>query len=77
MELEQAILKLIGRKDYTPLNVPQLLARLGLQPNQQQELQQSLRKLERSGQITRTTSGCLRLPRPKIRSAGAGAGEAE
>src|SRR2546426_541716 len=52
--MEQAILKLLGRKDYTPLNVPQLLSRLGLRPNQQQQLQHALRNLERSGQIART-----------------------
>src|SRR5207253_10138587 len=52
--MEEAILKLFGRKDYTPLNIPQLLQQLGLRPNQQQELQQVLRRLERSGQITRT-----------------------
>ncbi len=52
--MEEAILRLLGRKDYTPGNVPQLLSALGLKPNQQQELQRSLRELERSGQITRT-----------------------
>jgi len=52
--MEEAILKLMGRKDYTPLNVPELLRRLGLPPNQQQTLQDSLRELERSGQIART-----------------------
>ncbi len=52
--MEEAILKLLSQKDYTPLNVPQLLAALGFRPNQQQELQHFLRELERSGQITRT-----------------------
>ena len=52
--MEEAILKLLGRKDYAPLNVPQLLKALGLQPNQQQELQRSLQALERCGEITRT-----------------------
>lgn len=52
--MESAILKLLSRKDYTPLNVPELLERLGLRPNQQQEIQQNLRELERRGEITRT-----------------------
>src|SRR5690242_6811398 len=52
--MEEAILKLLGRKDYSPLNVPELLGGLGLLPNQQQELQHALRELERSGQTTRT-----------------------
>src|SRR2546423_14477438 len=52
--MEETILKLLGRKDYVPLNVPELLRALGLAPNQQQELQKSLRELERSGRITRT-----------------------
>jgi len=52
--MEETILKLLGRKDYAPLNIPELLRRLGLPPNQQQALQHALRELERSGQITRT-----------------------
>jgi len=52
--MEEKILELLGRKDYAPSNIPELLNRLGLRPNQQQELQQVLRELERSGQITRT-----------------------
>ena len=52
--MEDAILKLLSRGDYAPLNVPQLLTALGLRPNHQQELQGNLRELERSGQITRT-----------------------
>src|SRR5437667_4139259 len=52
--MEQKILSLLGRKDYAPLNIPELLRRLGLAPNRQQQLQQALRELERSGQITRT-----------------------
>jgi ribonuclease R len=51
--MEDQILKLFGRKDYVPLNVPELLRHLGLPPNQQQELQRVLRALERSGRIAR------------------------
>ncbi len=51
--MEEKILQLFGRKDYTPLNIPQLLQRLRLRPNQQQELQGFLGPLEQSGQIAR------------------------
>src|SRR5688572_528069 len=51
--MEQQILKLLGRKDYLPLNVPELLRRLGQAPNQQQELQRVLRALEQQGRIAR------------------------
>jgi ribonuclease R len=51
---EEKILKLLGRNTYKPSNVPELIQQLGLQPNQQQELQESLRLLEKSGQIIRT-----------------------
>ncbi len=51
---DEQILKLLGRSDYTPANVPELLRRLGLPPNQQQALQHALRALEKSGQILRT-----------------------
>src|SRR5688572_33148482 len=52
--MEQKILNLLGRNDYSPSNVPELLKRLGMRPNQQQELQQFLAALEKSGQIVRT-----------------------
>src|SRR5580658_1892886 len=55
--MEEMILRLLGRNDYTPSNVPQLIQRLGLQPGQQQTLQQALRGLEQSGQIVRTKAG--------------------
>jgi ribonuclease R len=51
---EDKILKLLARQTYKPSNVPELIAQLDLQPGQQQELQQSLRRLETSGQIIRT-----------------------
>ena len=52
--MEEKILKLLGRADYRPSNVPELLRRLGLSANQQQELQKVLRGLETNGQIVRT-----------------------
>lgn len=52
--MEDKILNLLRRKDYVPLNVPELLRRLKLSPNQQQELQSCLRSLEQRGFIART-----------------------
>jgi ribonuclease R len=52
--MEEQILKLLGRPDYAPANVPELLRQLRLPPNRQQELQRALRGLEQSGRITRT-----------------------
>ena len=51
--MEEHILKLLGRKDYVPLNVPELLRALRLAPNRQQELQQILQALEQEGRIVR------------------------
>ena len=53
MNMEDQILKLLGQKDYTPLNIPELLKRLGLPPNQQQKLQSALHNLSQSGRIAR------------------------
>src|SRR6185503_5864606 len=52
--MEEQILKLLGREDYVPANVPELLRLLRLPPNRQQELQGVLRGLEQSGRVTRT-----------------------
>jgi ribonuclease R len=52
--MEEQILKLLGRPDYVPSNVPELLRQLRWSPNRQQELQRVLRGLEQSGRITRT-----------------------
>ena len=52
--MEDLILGLLGRNDYAPSNVPQLIQLLGLRPGQQQVLQQALRDLEQKGQIIRT-----------------------
>ncbi len=53
-KMEDQILRLLGRRDYVPANVPELLRHLRWLPNRQQELQQVLAGLERSGRITRT-----------------------
>jgi ribonuclease R len=52
--MEEQILKLLGRQDFVPANVPELLRHLRLPPNRQQELQRVLRGLEQSGRIART-----------------------
>jgi len=52
--MEEQILRLLGRRDYAPANVPELLRHLRLAPHRQQELQGVLRRLEQSGQIART-----------------------
>ncbi len=51
--LDDRILNLLGQKNYTPANVPEMLRFLHLPPNRQQELQASLRTLEQSGKIAR------------------------
>ena len=51
--MEEHILKLLGRPDYVPANVPELLRHLRLSPGRQQELQRALHGLEQSGQIAR------------------------
>ncbi|HEY3857121.1 MAG TPA: ribonuclease R [Verrucomicrobiae bacterium] len=52
--MEESILRLLGRKDYRPSNFRQLLGGLGLGPESQTPLQQTLKRLERNGQIIRT-----------------------
>lgn len=52
--MESKILKLLGRSDYTPSNVPELIKALNLRPHQQQELQQALAGLVKRGEILRT-----------------------
>jgi ribonuclease R len=60
--MENQLLKRLGRKDYTPANVPELLRQLGLAPNRQQELQRALRQLEQAGRIVRTKGNRYILP---------------
>ena len=52
--MEDQILRLLGQRGYVPANVPELLRHLRWAPSRQQELQQVLAGLERSGRITRT-----------------------
>ena len=61
--MEEQILRLLGQRDYVPLNVPELLRQLHLPPNRQQYLQQALRGLEQSGQIARVKGNRYIRPR--------------
>jgi ribonuclease R len=62
--MDDNILKLLGRHDYVPSNVPELLGRLGLRPNEQQPLLEALRRLEKSGRIVRTKGNRFILAQP-------------
>ena len=61
--MEEHILKLLGRRDYVPANVPELLRHLRLPPQRQQELQHVLRRLEQSGRIARIKGNRYIQPR--------------
>src|SRR3954452_17395278 len=52
--MEEEILKLLGRADYAPANVPEMLRLLRWPPNRQQQLQQALQQLEQAGRIMST-----------------------
>ena len=52
-DIRQTIVTALGRKDYVPANVPELLRLLRLPPARQQELQHTLRELELAGQVAR------------------------
>ncbi|MBI4326723.1 MAG: ribonuclease R [Chloroflexi bacterium] len=61
--MEPRILNLLGRKDYVPANVPELLRLLRLPPPRQQELQRVLRELARTGQAARIKGNRYVQPR--------------
>ena len=61
--MKDQILRLLGRKEYVPLNVPELLRQLRLAANRQQELQRVLRDLEQSGRIARIKGNRYIQPR--------------
>jgi ribonuclease R len=61
--MEQHILELLGRQDYVPMNVPELLRALHLAPNRQQDLQGALRALEQIGRVVRTKGNRYIEPR--------------
>jgi len=55
--MEDLILKLLGRKDYSPSNLHEVLRQLGLNAGRQHELRRTLEILEKSGRIVRTKHG--------------------
>jgi len=55
--MEDKILGLLKRPNYTPLNAAEFRTQLGLRPSQQRELEQVLARLERTGQIARIKEG--------------------
>ena len=61
--MEEQILELLGRNDYVPLNIPELLRELRFSPNQQQELQRFLRELEQKGLVLRIKGNRYISPR--------------
>ncbi len=61
--MKEQVIRLLGQKDYVPLNVPELLRRLRLPPPRQQELQAVLKKLEQSGEIARIKGNRYVQPR--------------
>ncbi len=60
--MENQILKLLGRSDYAPANIPELLHQLGWSRNRQQELQRELHRLELAGRIARIKGNRYILP---------------
>src|SRR5438034_10691973 len=61
--MKDQILRLLERKDYIPLNVPELLRQLRLPANRQQELQRTLRELEQTGRVARIKGNRYIQPR--------------
>ena len=61
--MREQILRLLEQKNYVPANVPELLHQLHLLPNQQQELQAVLKKLEHTGEIASVKGNRYILPR--------------
>ena len=61
--MKEALLKLIEQKKYVPSNVPELLRLLRLPSHLQQDLQQALRELERTGLLVRIKGNRYVLPR--------------
>src|SRR5437867_4129077 len=55
--MEEEILALLRRLDYTPLNISELAAQLEITHPKQRQLEQVLARLERAGQIARIKKG--------------------
>ncbi len=62
-DIKAKVLHLLGQRDYVPLNVPELLRRLRLGPQGQQELQLVLRELAQTGRIARIKGNRYIQPR--------------
>ena len=60
--MKDDILNLLRRKNYTPMNVPELLRALMLDPSDQHPLQTALRKLVRKGTIARIKGNRYIIP---------------
>ncbi len=61
--MNDQIIRLLAQNDYVAANVPELLRLLRLAPNQQQELQAALQKLEQAGQVARIKGNRYISPR--------------
>jgi ribonuclease R len=61
--IKDQIIELLGRRDYVPANVPELLRLLGLPRRGQQELQAAIGELERAGKIARIKGNRYIQPR--------------
>src|SRR5688572_26609141 len=61
--IESKLLRLLGEPSYVPLNVPELLRRLRLPPQRQQDLQRVLGELEQAGRIARIKGNRYIRPR--------------
>ena len=61
--IESKLLRLLGERDYVPLNVPELLRQLRLPPQRQQDLQRVLGELEQAGRIARIKGNRYIQPR--------------
>ena len=61
--MRDQIIRLLAQKDYVAANVPELLRLLLLAPNQQQELQAALQKLEQAGLVARIKGNRYISPR--------------
>jgi len=61
--MEERILNLLGRRDYTPLNPEALRRQLRLPHNQLAPLQDALNDLERAGRVARIKGNCYIKPR--------------
>jgi len=61
--MKDQVIRLLGQKDYVPLNVLELLRRFRLPPHRQQELQAVLKQLEQSGEIARIKGNRYVRPR--------------